>query len=88
MTQVSIRIDERTNKGLGKAAEKLHIRKSDVIRIALADFLQKTGISEGGEGSSIYDRLKPFIGVSDSGISDLSTHPKHLAKRMKKATKR
>ena len=49
MTQVSIRIDDKTNKGLGKAAEKLHVRKSDIIRMALADFLKKTGVSDSSD---------------------------------------
>ena len=88
MTQVSVRLDDEISEGLEKASEKLHIRRSDVIRMALAEFLKNAGILEEEDDTSIYERLKPFIGVTDSGISDLSTNPKHLAERMKKAARR
>ena len=88
MTQISIRLDDETSLSLGKAAKNLHIRRSDIIRMALSDFLKKKGISEDNEELSIYDSLKSFIGVTDSNIPDLSTNPKHLLKKIKKAAKR
>lgn len=76
MTQVSVRLDDKISEGLKKASEKLHIRRSDIIRMALAEFLKNAGIMEEEDNTSIYDRLKPFIGVTHSGIKDLSTNPK------------
>ena len=88
MIQVSVRLDDEISDGLEKASEKLHVRRSDVIRMALAEFLKNAGIIEEEDNTSIYDRLKPFIGVTSSGISDLSTNPKHLAERIKKSARR
>jgi hypothetical protein len=88
MAQVSLRLDDEIYKGLERASKKLHLRRSDIIRIALADFLKNADIVAGKDEAPIYERLKPFLGVTNSGISDLSSNPKHLADRIKKGARR
>lgn len=63
----TVRLDPKTRAALERLAEARGQTKSDVIRDAIAR------LSDEGEATaSAFDRLRPFVGVADSGGRNLS----------------
>jgi len=62
----TVRLDTPTETTLKRLAERRGQTKSDVIRDAIAR------LAEDEREASAYDRLRPFIGVADSGGQQLS----------------
>jgi Arc/MetJ-type ribon-helix-helix transcriptional regulator len=81
-SQLTVRLSEDLDKGISNLARKLHLRRSDVVRIALERFL---GDSQGEEEGKPYEKVKDLIGTFSSGISDLGgAHREHLLRKIKK----
>lgn len=81
-SQLTVRLSDDLDKGVSTLAKKLHLKRSDIVRIALERFL---GESQEQEESKPYDRVKKLLGSVSSGISDLGTaHRKHLLNKIKK----
>lgn len=81
-SQLTVRLSEDLDKGISNLARKLHLKRSDIVRIALERFL---GESQGEEESKPYEKVKDLIGNIASGISDLgSAHREHLLRKIKK----
>jgi hypothetical protein len=80
-SQLTVRLPDDLDKGISNLARKLHLKRSDIVRLALERFL---GESE-AEESRPYDRVKGLIGSVASGISDLGeAHREHLVKKFRK----
>jgi len=60
-----------------KAEAALHGRKlKDLIEEGLRRVLEpETGSST---APSLYDLMKPSLGIADSGVGDLASNPKHM----------
>jgi len=81
-SQLTVRLSDDLDKGVSTLAKKLHLKRSDIVRIALERFL---GESQGEDEGTPYDRVKNLIGSVSSGIPDLGTeHRKHLLNKIKK----
>lgn len=81
-TQLSVRIPQKLEKETSVLAKKLHLRRSDIVRMALQRFLDETGFDNTVKP---YDRVKHLLGAFSSGIPDLGeSHRKHLLKKLKK----
>jgi len=81
-SQLTVRLSDDLDKGISSLARKLHLKRSDIVRIALERFL---GESQGDEENKPYERVKNLIGSVAGGISDLGeAHRKHLLKKIKK----
>lgn len=77
-TQITVRLPTDLSKGLELKAKKLRLKKSDVLRLALASFLQE--IPE-----NPFEQVKELIGSVESGIPDLGqNHREHLLRKFKK----
>lgn len=63
----AVRLDTATEARLKQLTLRRGQTKSEVIRDAI------TRLAEEEEGTSAYDRLRPFVGVADSGGLQLST---------------
>jgi RHH-type transcriptional regulator, rel operon repressor / antitoxin RelB len=79
---LTIRLPQDLDKQLTALAKRLHLSRSDIVRMALRkfadDFEQDT--------SRPYERVKNLLGAAETGISDLgSDHRKHLLERFKRA---
>lgn len=64
----TVRLDVPTEAALKRLTARRGQTKSEVIRDAIALLAE-----EEGEQLSAYDRLRPFIGIIDSGGKQLST---------------
>ncbi|MBI5641152.1 MAG: CopG family transcriptional regulator [Nitrospirae bacterium] len=79
--QLTVRLSEDLDKGISTLARKLHLKRSDIVRIALERFLGESNVEEGRP----YDKVKGLIGSVGSGVSDLGeAHRRHLLTKFKK----
>jgi len=79
--QLTVRLTEDLDKGVAALAKKLHLKRADIVRIALQKFLE--GV-EKEEEVSPYDKIHGLIGSLQSGIADLGeAHREHLLKKFK-----
>lgn len=67
-SQVTVRIPEDLKKALESASKKMNLKVSDIVRLALTDFLRACD----GPKSRPVDRVRGLIGSLDSGFSDLA----------------
>ncbi len=64
-------------------AKSSGLKKSDVTRMAIRKFLEEYS---GDEKADLYSKAKCFVGVIESGISNLNQkHRDHLLKKIKGA---
>ncbi len=81
-SQLTVRLPENLEKEMGVISKRLHLRRSDIVRLALERFLQECRSEGGGQP---YDRVKDLLGTYSSGIPDLGeAHREHLIKRMRR----
>jgi len=81
-SQLTVRLPDNLDKNISSLAKKLHLKRADIVRMALERFVKQT---EGEEESSPYDRVKSLIGSFSSGISDLGeSHREHLLRKFKR----
>ncbi len=81
-SQLTVRVTEDLNSEITRYAKKLHLKRSDIIRMALEKFL---GEIKTDEKIKPYEKVKNLLGVLDSGISNLGEdHREYLLKRIKK----
>ena len=81
-SQLTIRLPDDLEEDLSSLTQKLRLKRSDIVRMALEKFIREFG---GGEETKPYDRVANIIGVVSSGISDLGeAHRKHLLEKMKR----
>lgn len=79
-TQLTIRLPKYLGVEIQKRAKILRLKKSDVVRMALSNFL-KTDL---GEPSTPFDKVSHLLGSIQTGISDLgSNHREHLIRKFK-----
>ena len=83
MQQITIRVPNEYLSMIEKIAKSSGLKKSDVTRMAVKRFIE--AYSDNNDIRP-YDRAKHFIGIAESGISDLGRHHrKHLLKKISKA---
>lgn len=81
-SQLTVRLTDNLEREISNCAKRLHLKRSDIVRMALERFLKETQIRE---EQSPYERVSNLIGAVESGVSDLGqSHRKHLLKKMKK----
>ena len=81
-SQLTVRLPDNLEREISNYAKRLHLKRSDIVRIALERFLKETQIRE---EQSPYERVSNLIGAVESGVSDLGqSHRKHLLKKMVK----
>lgn len=81
-SQFTVRLADDLERGIANYAKKLHLKRSDVVRMALQKFMKETPISE---DQSPYERVSNLIGTVESGIPDLGqSHRKHILEKIKK----
>ena len=79
--QMTIRLPKILADGLEEASARLGLKKSDLARMAIREFL---GSEESVPVGRPYEKLRGLIGSVESGIGDLgSAHREHLIKRLR-----
>ena len=83
MQQITIRMPEEYFSKIEQIAKSSGLKKSDVTRMAIRKFLEE--YSNEGE-ADLYSKAKRYIGVIESGISDLGqNHREYMLKKIKGA---
>lgn len=81
-SQLTIRLPDDLKEDLSALTQKLRLKRSDIIRMALEKFI---GELKENEEKKPYDRVANIIGTLSSGIPDLGEgHRKYLLNKMKR----
>jgi metal-responsive CopG/Arc/MetJ family transcriptional regulator len=84
MQQLTIRMPEEYFYKIEQIAKLSGLKKSDVTRMAIRKYLDEYSDEE---ETDLYSKAKRFVGIVESGISDLGqNHRDHLIKKIKKNT--
>ncbi len=80
--QLTVRLPRQLSQALKAKAARMQRKPSEVVRMAVAEFLQLT--DETNEAPA--ERVKHLIGSLDSGIPDLAVnHRKYILKKLRRA---
>jgi len=78
-SQVTVRLPEELKKALDAASEAMNLKASDIVRMALKEFLRSYG-----RDSRPADRVRGLIGSLESGIPDLAeNHRRYILESLK-----
>lgn len=81
-TQVTVRLGDEIAEGLAAAAKKLHVKRSDVVRLALERFIRE---EDADVEPRPFDRVKDLLGSVASGVPDLGeAHREHLRAKFRR----
>jgi len=81
-SQLTVRLPDDLDREVAKAARRLRLKRSDIVRLALVQYLREPNIRE---DQAPYERVKHLIGSVRSGIADLgSSHREHLVERIRR----
>jgi metal-responsive CopG/Arc/MetJ family transcriptional regulator len=81
-SQLTVRLPEELDQEITDAAMRLQLKRSDIVRLALVQYLRE---SRDLEQLAPYSKVKHLIGSVRSGIADLGTsHREHLVKRIRR----
>ncbi len=75
MNTISIKIDPDLERALVLASEREHVSKSELMRRALASYLNQRGATS---APSALDLVGDLAGCFSGGPADLSSNPRHL----------
>jgi hypothetical protein len=82
--QLTIRMPEEYKERIEILAERMGLKKSDIARLALKEFIEENTATD---GQSPYEKVKHLLGTAESGIKDLGQrHREHLIKKIRKAS--
>lgn len=81
-SQLTVRLPEDLSRTLTRTANRLRLKRSDIVRMALQHYLCEPRVQE---DLAPYGRVKHLVGSVRSGIADLGTsHREHLLERLKR----
>lgn len=81
-SQITVRLPEDLKESLESAAARANVKPSEVVRMALRDFLGSTK----GSRVKAAERVRGLMGSLSSGIPDLAErHRKYLLESLKNA---
>jgi predicted DNA-binding protein len=82
--QLTIRMPEEYHEKMEMLAQRMGLKKSDLARIALKQFIEENIESD---DRSAYDRVRHLLGTAESGIKDLGQrHREYLARKIRKGS--
>jgi metal-responsive CopG/Arc/MetJ family transcriptional regulator len=78
-SQLTLRLPRTLATKLERAAHQMKRKRSDVVRLALEQFLDT------GPAMRPIERVRDLLGAIDSGVPDLGQrHREHLARRLRR----
>lgn len=79
-SQLTVRLPEELDREVTDTAKRMHLKRSDIVRLALEQYLREPRMLE---EQAPYGNVKYLIGSLKSGIPDLgASHREHLVKRI------
>lgn len=80
-SQVTVRLPDDLMESLETAARKMNLKTSEIVRMALRDFL---GVSS-RSGQRAADRVRGLIGSLETGVPDLAeNHRSYILESLKR----
>jgi Arc/MetJ-type ribon-helix-helix transcriptional regulator len=81
--QMTVRVPDEYGEGLNRLSKRLGIKKSDLLRMALRQFLENT--QERPEEAPSR-RVSHLLGIAESGVKDLGQrHREHLIRMIRES---
>ncbi len=81
-TQLTVRLGDEIAEGLAAAAERLRVKRSEVVRLALERFVAEE-VTEGDRRP--FDRVADLLGSVASRVPDLGeAHRQHLREKLRR----
>lgn len=81
--QMTIRIPEEYMTQVRDISLRTGLKKSDIARLAIKDFLDRFNVAQGQEDKPI-NKASDLIGVVNSGVPDLGrNHRRHILQAMR-----
>jgi metal-responsive CopG/Arc/MetJ family transcriptional regulator len=77
MNVLSIKLPSPLDEELARLAQRDHLSKSEVVRQALAAYVQER--NKQAPAPSALDAVSDLVGCFSGGPSDLASNPAHLA---------
>ena len=78
-SQVTVRLSDELKKSLDAASDRLHLKTSEVVRLALKEFLRSYG-----PNARPADRVRGLIGSLESGMPDMAeNHRRYILESLK-----
>jgi len=82
--QLTVRMPDEYTEKLNLLSKKMGLKRSDVIRLALKQFLDEN--SEGIDQPP-FQKVRSILGMVESGIKDLGQHHRHyLIQKIKRGS--
>jgi hypothetical protein len=80
-TQLTVRLPDDLDGEVTRQARRLRLKRSDIVRMALRQFFDHSGVAE---EQTPYERVRQIVGSIESGIPDLGErHREHILKRLR-----
>jgi metal-responsive CopG/Arc/MetJ family transcriptional regulator len=80
--QLTIRLNSKLGQGLEALSQRLHQKRSEIVRHALERFIAEEAITE---DPSPWQKVQHLAGSVETGIHDLGeAHSEHLRSRFKR----
>jgi len=82
--QLTVRIPDDYSEKLDKVTKKMGLKRSDIIRLALKQFLEE---SYGNDHRTPFQKVSHFLGIVESGTKDLGQrHREHLIQKIRRGS--
>ncbi len=80
--QLTVRIPDDYTEKIDRLTRKMGLRRSDIIRLALKQFLEE-GYEK--DNRTPFQKMNDLLGVVESGVKDLGKrHREHLMQKMRR----
>ena len=82
--QMTVRMPDEYSEGLNRLSKRLGIKKSDLLRMALRQFLEN---NQDRAEEVPFRRVSHLLGIAESGVKDLGQrHREHLIRMIREST--
>ena len=83
--QITVRIPNDYGNRLDRVSKQMGVRRSDIIRLAMKQFLEGTGDTD---RQSPYARVHHLLGLVQSDVKDLGpSHRKYLIQKVRRGSR-
>jgi metal-responsive CopG/Arc/MetJ family transcriptional regulator len=85
MQQITVRMPDEYGNKLNKLSKQIGMRRSDIIRLAMKQFLEETDETN---RRPPYSKISHLLGIVESDVEDLGqSHRKYLIQKVRKGSR-
>jgi metal-responsive CopG/Arc/MetJ family transcriptional regulator len=83
--QITVRLPNEYGNRLDRVSKQMGVRRSDIIRLAMKQFLEGTGDTD---RQPPYERVRHLLGLVESDVKDLGqSHRKYLIQKVRRGSR-